>query len=326
MNFKGIFIDKLGEPENIESLERYIEFVKENKSEYIKGETQFHHLLPRVNFSEETKNEENIFCLTYDNHIEAHLLLAEAYPINVYLRPLNFMLEKNGERYESYIKLKSRSVKKWWIEFKKSEQYINWRNKRSENCSKNMNNGQAKKMSNVFYSRENSNSIRSKQFKDLWKNDSYREKIINSMKKERNTKEAKIRMKKAAKKKWDTMSEIDREAHREKMLIINNNNDKRKIAGEKIKEKWKDPIYREKQKNRKYSVGSKNYFYWNNGIEEKIAKEKPGEDWIRGKLTQKPIKYIPWWNNGVEEKQFRYKPDNTWKTGKLKKDKNNETN
>lgn len=52
--------------------------------------------------------------------------------------------------------------------------------------------------------------------------------------------------------------------------------------------------------------------YWNNGVENKVAKIPPGKCWVRGKLTLEK-KY--WWTNGEENKKSATCPGEGWYKG-----------
>ncbi len=57
--------------------------------------------------------------------------------------------------------------------------------------------------------------------------------------------------------KWDNLSEEEYLIFKQKMDIINKNEEKRKDAGEKIKKLWQSEEYLEKMKNRKKNLGTK---------------------------------------------------------------------
>lgn len=92
--------------------------------------------------------------------------------------------------------------------------------------------------------------IVSERSKEMWKTN--KDKIIKSMILERNTEEGKRRISLASKARWNSMSEEERIAFRQKMSSINNDESKRVDASKKIKAKWENDIqYQEKMKNRK---------------------------------------------------------------------------
>lgn len=61
--------------------------------------------------------------------------------------------------------------------------------------------------------------------------------------------------------------------------------------------------------------------WWTNGIENKMSKQCPGDDWKIGK-TSNPLpgrRGAIWWNNGVKNKCCKEYPGNGWVRGKIKK-------
>lgn len=57
--------------------------------------------------------------------------------------------------------------------------------------------------------------------------------------------------------------------------------DKRKKAGDKIKENWKNEEYRNKTLESRYGI-----VWWNNGNDTIKSKECPGENWVRGRANK----------------------------------------
>lgn len=107
----------------------------------------------------------------------------------------------------------------------------------------------------------------SKKMKDYWTDEKRKEKskemneyYMNPENVEKKRKETKER--------WDNMNDVDRENFKEKMSLINKDKDKRLDAGEKIKNKWKDPVYLDKMKNRKKRSGTKIKITKSNGVFE----------------------------------------------------------
>lgn len=145
LDFKKIFLEKLGDPDDEDALDSYIEFIllaKKNGEVVIKY-TEGHHLLPKSKFPEYIDTEENIFVLEYSDHVHAHVLLANAYKIKSFIVPLNFMLDYEGKKDADFSELWSTAIKKWWVTFKQTEEYGAWRQKRSVHAAHAMKNGQA---------------------------------------------------------------------------------------------------------------------------------------------------------------------------------------
>jgi hypothetical protein len=78
--------------------------------------------------------------------------------------------------------------------------------------------------------------------------------------------------------------------------------------------------------------GEKNHRYgtkwWNNGIENQVTIDCPGEGWKKGKIhrshnykvgKESPNTGKKWWNNGVNEIFTSTKPDDSWFKGRIKK-------
>lgn len=81
---------------------------------------------------------------------------------------------------------------------------------------------------------EERKQIKSKQMKDYFKNNP-------------------DEMTERSKKMWSSMSSEKRKEFKDKMNIVNNDLNKRNKASKSIKEKWKDPSFKNKMKNRKTS-------------------------------------------------------------------------
>lgn len=248
MNYEQEFIKVLGEPYNKEALQDYISYVQNScLSNIAETYVEKHHILPMSVFG---KND-NVYTLEYSQHVEAHSKLAKAYPIRQFLRPLNFMLSKKEKESLEYRKLLSEAAKKSWREFKKSEKYQEWRKKRSQHMTEKMKNGLSAELSAKRWADPKAREVVSNQFKSLWQDEEYKNRVVLAMKEERNSVEGKKRMVAAAKKNWENRSDIDRDIFKDKMSDINSNEEKRKDASRKLKEKWADPEYRDKMKNRK---------------------------------------------------------------------------
>lgn len=73
----------------------------------------------------------------------------------------------------------------------------------------------------------------------------------------------------------------------------------------------------EKEKHRKNKLGLK---WWNNGNSDKMTKEKPGPDWVLGRINSPKFSSdLKWWNNGEENILSPTKPDESWKRGRILK-------
>lgn len=119
-----------------------------------------------------------------------------------------------------------------------------------------MKNGLAKKLSDKRFSDPEERKKVSDQFKTLWQDEEYRERVIASMIKEKQSPAAKERMRNSAKFRWDNMTDQERTNIKKKMKQVNSDVDKRKRSGLKNKEKWKDPKFRAKMSKRNHGSNS----------------------------------------------------------------------
>ena len=161
---KDKFIEVLGVPHDMCALDEYISFVIENSiNEQTLQYCENHHILPQSLFI-----DSRTYKLTYEDHVNAHRLLINAYPIREFIRPLNFMLNRKEKESAEYRKLISISAKLKWVEFKKTESYIFWKNKRSEYMSQYMKNGGSVYLSKLRYSDPKNKEKISKHFKTIY--------------------------------------------------------------------------------------------------------------------------------------------------------------
>jgi hypothetical protein len=248
----NFFISKLGNPQNREKLEEYINFCLTNNNDF-EGYFERHHILPRAVFPEHIKDVWNISNLTYENHVLSHFILAEAYLDRKFSRTLNFLKNKSEDDIIRFKKILSETTKKYWKDLS-NEEYDARCLMYSVRMKKMMHAGSEfhKKVCagvNEYY--EN-NPDRRKElsifFKDLWKNktkEEYDEWCKNMIWSE----DRHVVHKKHMAERW--ANPIWREELTKKMNIINKDINKRQDASEKLKELWKDPEFVFKMKNRK---------------------------------------------------------------------------
>jgi hypothetical protein len=235
----GRFIRILGEPKDRKLLLNYISFCKNNLNidESIYSEN---HLLPVAVDKSFIKVKYNIIRLTYKNHIEAHKMLVECYPIRKFFNPLHFMC-KGDVKYS-----RSEAIKQWWIQFKSTNEYQYWIEKHriSTNNFENFNKaGKEIHLINIKTS-EHKNKIKNT-LRKFWDNvdDEYLAKL-SEQRKLSMTLEVREKISNTWKERWK-----DEKYHKkmcEKMTVVNADLNKRKSSGEKIKLKWEDPYFREK--------------------------------------------------------------------------------
>lgn len=248
-NYIEKFIDLLGEPSSVENLKSYIEFVINNSlSESSDEYCESHHIIPLS-----ILQNDDTYILTYINHVEAHTLLAKAYPISKFIRPLNFMLSREEKESKEYREILSYSIKENWKKFKNTEQYLIWKDKRSKACSKHMLSGHAKNMGD----KGNTPELRKKKsdaMKLYWTEERRIEKSRSLI--EYNIVNGTERYSKALYRRYSEMSQEKFNEFVDTMTRVNRDIEKRKKAGQKIKQRWQDPEYIEKMKKRKTGSNS----------------------------------------------------------------------
>lgn len=250
--------------DNQEYLDRYINTLINYKLKENVEYSESHHILPRSTFPEYENEEWNIIELDYEDHKLAHLWIFKAINIRKYQRPLNWMMSfyKNSEEI-------SNSSKRGWEKLKKNkEKYDGWLESRSKHMKK-LSSDEQRRRSNIFWENITTEEYNSfcENMRNYWTTEKRLEKS-KSMKKFY-LKEGKIDEKRIeTQKRWDIMSEEDRIKFSEKMSIVNSDKGKREDAGRKIKEKWSDPIYLEKMKNRKHKKVDKIKIIYDDGTHE----------------------------------------------------------
>jgi hypothetical protein len=246
------FISKLGEPDNKEKLEEYIDFCLNNNHD-TEDYFERHHILPRAVFPEHIKEIWNISSLSYENHVLCHFILSEAYLQRKFSRTLNFLKNKTDDEIIRYKKILSETSKKWWKDLT-DEEYDARCLMYSIRMKKMMQEGSEfhKKICDGMKEYYLNNPHRKEElsifFKNLWKNktkEEYSEWCKNMIW----SKNHHVVHKKYMKEKW--ADSAWRETQTKKMNIVNKDINKRKDASKKIKEKWKDPIFLEKMNKRK---------------------------------------------------------------------------
>lgn len=252
IDFYSIFVDKHGIPDDIEYLYNYINFVQlnavytKNNEEYY----EYHHILPRSVFPEYANNDENVVLLEYKDHIKAHELLFYAYNLRVYQRPLNYYNSDYNEENKSSKRV-SKAAKKGWEKLKNNdEKYSEWRKKHSEYMSS-ITHEEQQRRAKLHWN--NISNEKRKEFSDkmksIWTNEK-REKQSNIvLQRYKNNPEYKEKISTSLKKRYDNTE--FKENFDNTMNIVNKDENKRKKAGDAIKNKWKDAAYLEKMRKRK---------------------------------------------------------------------------
>ena len=237
--------------DNIEYLEKYLKLLLEYKIECDEY-TEKHHILPRSVFPEFENEDWNIIELKYKDHVEAHLYLFKSINIRKYQRPLNWMLNQYKNREEI-----SNAAKKGWDNLKKDKDRYNLFCLKRSNYMKTLSSEEQTRRANIFWDNitDEEYTIFSNKMKEYWTE----EKRIQKSKQmnEHYSNPENIEKKRIeGQKRWDSMSTEDRDNFTIKMTSINKDEEKRRIAGDKIKNLWQDEEYLEKMKNRPHRKGT----------------------------------------------------------------------
>jgi len=252
---KNKFEEKHGKIDDYEYLEKYIHFLigYELSTNDDLIYTEKHHILPRTTFPEYKDENWNIVELSYEDHKLAHLWIFKSINTRNYQRPLNWMMNQYKNSEEIY-----RSAKLGWINLKNNHQkYKEWCRKKSESM-KGLSSEEQRRRANIFW-----NNITDKKYlefcnemRNYWTEEKKIQKSIEM--KNFYLKEENIQKKSEESKRiWELRSDEFRESFRNKMNDINKNEEKRKDAGEKIKNIWKTDEYLNKMNSRKHRGGTK---------------------------------------------------------------------
>jgi len=268
LNFDFIKDKFKGKHEKIDNcyyLNKYINFLIEYGSitednVYIEK----HHILPISVFPEYKKSSWNIINLKYEDHILVHLWLFKSINIRKYQRPLNWM----NREYKNSKEI-SNAAKRGWETLKKDkEKYLNFCKKRS-NHMKTLSSDEQRRRAKIFWDNitdENYKSFCDK-MKSYWSDAKKKEKS-NSMKDFYSNPENRKKKRVESLNHWKSIDKNNRKKFKEKMAIINKDENKRKLAGDKIKELWKsDEEFLKKMKNRRHKSGIKMKLIKQNGEE-----------------------------------------------------------
>ena len=245
----NIFLKVDGTPNSNESLIEYIEFVLNNKYD---GEeySEVHHILPRSRYIEYVNDSWNLIRLKYLDHIKAHELLFKSYNIREYQRTLNFM---NSEVAKDS-KLISNASKKGWLNLKKNKKKYDAFCEKRRNYMSSLSDEEQSRRSKLGWDKldEDGYKKRCKINKENW-TDALKKNKSAQMKEffKNNPDESRRRVQE----RWDSISEEKRTEFIKKMDNVNKDPIKRANAGKIIKEKWQDPDFIEKMKNRKKKPG-----------------------------------------------------------------------
>ena len=255
MNFEQLFLDKLGNPTSLDKLKEYIEFVILSQTENEDTYCELHHLLPKSKFPEHIKNLDNIYRLTYENHVKCHMMLFDMYPIPSFYQPMSFMAQTTEERIKVRDLKSKMEIERWKI-FKETPEFQTWIRNKSEITTKLMLDGQAKKMSDKRYENPDAKEFISNHFKQMWANSELREWKSIQMIEYKNRPENKEQSSIKSKEMWDNRSPEDSEY--QKNLLRKLQKEYNAQTAERNKELWKDPEYKAKMKESRTGISKPN--------------------------------------------------------------------
>ena len=249
---KEMFTSKHKTIDSYEYLDKYINFLVNYKLDS-NSYTEKHHILPQCSFPEFKNEIWNIIELSYVDHRLVHLWIFKAINIRKYQRPLNWMMNYYKDKQEI-----SNASKRGWIDLKENkEKYDEFCEKRS-NYMKTLSSSEQSRRSKIFWNNM-SDEVYSEYCNNLKKYWTSENKIEKSNKMKEFYLNENNRIKKSIenKNRWDMTKDEDRLKFKEIMNVVNKDKNKRKLAGDKIKELWKDDSYLQKMRKRKSNPGIK---------------------------------------------------------------------
>lgn len=248
MDIEKLLIDTLGEPTSREAVASYIDFVTMPRA-MDEDYSEIHHILPRSKFPEHIDEHCNLVKLSYSDHIEAHKLLAAAYPIKSFLRPLNFMLSDESKNHFGYRDKLSVQTKLWWESFRTSPEYNHWREKRSKYMRRVMLDGRSVLLSNIRYSDQQARNDVSTHFKALWADPDFRKARLAAMIEYHSRPEVKAMRSEMGKQMWANRPADEAERLKQHLRDMQSMHNRDVAISNKLK--WQDPEFREKMTKRK---------------------------------------------------------------------------
>jgi len=278
--FQSKLDEELGAPESLSYLEEYLSLITKVCNEGVYAE--IHHILPKSIFPQFIDCSWNLVKLEYSTHVQAHKLLAQAYPINKFINPLRFMRsDLTSEEYRDMMSKGSTSA--WEVLKKDTEKYDGFRAKRAIIAREQVKNGISTSI-HIHMLNPETKAKHKQSSQDSWTDDR-RISFSEYQSEFKNRPEEKIKSSISQQKVWDERDDEYKIAFNEKMLIVNTNIDKRLDAGEKIKTMWEDQDFRDRQKSSR--VGLR---IWTDGINKTKTKECPiGFYWVKDKSKSKRL-------------------------------------
>jgi hypothetical protein len=245
--FIEIITSKLGEPDSLGFLKEYLEFTL-NYSNTSNKYSENHHILPKSQFPEYLNEKWNIVNLVYEDHVFAHELLFLAYNNRSNHRPLQFMRSQISKDS----KLISKSSKKGWISLKSNvDKYSKWIEGRSKYMKSLSFEERSRRSKLAWVSLTDSEYFKRCEINSKnWTKSRKKEKSNQMIEYFKNNPDE---MSNRSKRMWDNMDPTKKEEFISKMTLVNQDINKRNNAGKSIKNRWKDPNFREKMMDRKTS-------------------------------------------------------------------------
>ena len=263
-HIKRLLLEKHENIDSYEYLDKYINFLINYKLDNSIDYTEKHHILPKCFFPEFKDEEWNIIEISYEDHKKVHLWIFKAINNRTYQRPLNWMLNYYKNKQET-----SNASKKGWVNLKSNkEKYDTFCMKRS-NHMKTLSSDEQSRRANIFWKNISDNEYLDfcNKMKDYWTEEKKKEKSIQMVEYYSNPENI-VKKSIESKNVWKSRSNEERKLFSEKMTIINKDEIKRKDAGDKIKNLWKNYEYLEKMKNRKSRKGLSIKVIYSNGDED----------------------------------------------------------
>lgn len=323
IDYKIIFKSKYGFPISENKLTEYIEFCLDNITDTTDLYCEVHHILPKTAFPEFKSDQRNLARLIFKHHKQAHILLAEAYPLKEFTCVIRTMIETDDPFGRS---LKSIRQMEWWQnmdeETRKAfcdnigyHRKIEWN---SLNDIEKLEVYEHMKRMNELANTPDKRLQKSETLKLRWKeNTEWVTKRRNDMSILCNLPENKAKKAEQKQKWWDNLTQEEYESFCFNMSIVNKNTVKREKAGIKIKLLWQDEEYSQRVlESRKLAelrpeVKEKR----SNSAKEMWKDPVKRANMLRDRKTRKRKR---WWNNGIDNIKDFHPPSDEWIEGKLK--------
>lgn len=224
---KKHLIDKHGDPDSFDFLDKYLELVTNPKNINENVYSEMHHILTRSQFPDFIKSKWNKVFLSYDDHVKAHEYLFYAFNLRTYQRPLNYMKPQSVKDHQQ---LKNAAKKGWETLKNNPEKYKEFCEKRS-NHMKSLSSEEQSRRSKMGWDKPGAHEKRSQISKDMW-TEEMRKKQSKSLKEfHKNNPEFSSKI---SQKCWDSKTKEQRENFSKKMDEVNKDENKRNKASKSL--------------------------------------------------------------------------------------------